>query len=914
MPVPILSTKLYVPLPRANGVLRPRLTQRLRAVLDSPGAMILLSGPAGFGKTTLASEFVKSLPGPAAWVALDEGDNDPVRFWSYFITACQSLQAHFGEAALALLQMPQPSPLDAIPAILINEFSVGSPDAQEMVIVLDDFHVIQNDSIHNGLLFLVEHCPAKLHVVVVTRIDPPWPLARFRARNQLIEVRVQDLRFTTQEAQVFLNQMMGVALSSAQVASLDERTEGWAVGLQLAALSLRGRSDISGFVKTFTGSHAYIADYLMEEVLRQQPEEMQTFLLKTSLLERLNAGLCEALTGCVDGQSILLELHQMNLFITALDDERQWFRYHPLFADLLRVRLQKKLPAEVVSSMHQRAAGWYEQAGMISEAIGHALAAMNFKQAIAMVGKAALPMIMQARVNTLETWLQAIPQALLKDDPQMNLAYAWMNLLRGRFSQAEPYLKQLTEIFSTPGADCLSPSIQGEWLALQSELMNIQGNPAQSRDLANQSLQVLPETELYVRSMVYINLATAYQQMMDYEHAAETFQKLAQDARRAGDYISEILAISGRARMVLQQGLLHQAFEIAKEGIARIEASGKYTPFSATFYGELGQIYYYWHQLPEARSYLLRAMQASGQNGYSDPEIFYHVMLSRIQQMTGDWEGATLEMETAVEIGRKTPPAMTREEMVSQQVRVYLESGRLKDAQELIRAENFILDGDPFVFPDLIPGNPVAHPTGLLYNSALRILLLQSKTANLEFGIEIANHLLAGELQGRQIPVALETLLLRAKLHAALGRSSNWLEDVEQAVEMAEKEGFISAFVEEGASVKEALLHLQKKLPADSRRAAYIRMILAAFPASQRHEQPLPGEEPELVEALTARELEVLQWIAAGSSNQMIAEKLVITVSAVKKHTGNIFGKLNVNSRTQAVACARRLQLLPPDK
>src|SRR6266508_2927102 len=349
MSVSLLSTKLNIPHTRASGVVRPRLTEKLFDGVNRPGSFVLLSGPAGFGKTTLLSEFVEQFVRRVAWVSLDEGDNDPIQFWTYLITACQSIQPKVGEAALAVLQTPQPLTDDVIPTLLINDLDRLE---SELILILDDYHIIQNPSIHSALGFLLKHIPDKLHLVLSTRVDPPWPLARFRARNQLIEIRAADLRFTSEESTVFLNQVMGLRLSAEDVAALEVRTEGWIASLQLAAISMRGRDDTAGFIKAFTGSHVYIAEYLMEEVLGHQTEDVKTFLLHTSILEGLNASLCDAVTGRSDSQAILKDLYEANLFLLPQDDEGQWFRYHHLFADLLQARLSQGLPANAIADLH----------------------------------------------------------------------------------------------------------------------------------------------------------------------------------------------------------------------------------------------------------------------------------------------------------------------------------------------------------------------------------------------------------------------------------------------------------------------------------------------------------------------------------------------------------------------------------
>jgi LuxR family maltose regulon positive regulatory protein len=939
MPVPLLSTKFYIPRARADIVTRPRLIEKLLSGVHRPGVFTLLSGPAGSGKTTLLSEFVDQLQRPVAWLSLDEGDNDPIRFWTYLITACQLVQDGVGESALALFRTPQPLPDDTIPTVLINDLARLEDG---MVLVLDDYHAIQNPAIHATISFLLDHLPDKLHLVLSTRVDPPFPLARLRARNQLVEIRAQDLRFSVEEALEFLNRTMGLNLIAEEVAALEARTEGWVAGLQLAALSMQGRSDIPAFIQAFTGSHVYIAEYLVEEIIQRQPQDVQAFLLQTSILERLNAALCETVVGRLErsnvptfqsSDDILKHLERANLFLIPLDDESRWFRYHHLFADLLQARLRQSLSTDAIAVLHQRAAAWYEQAGMTPEAIEHARAAVDYSHVVRLVEKFALPMILQAYVRTVEGWLQTIPQEYLERSPRVNMAFAWLNLLRGAFAQATPYLQRLETFFSVPGAGDEDPSLQGEWLAIQSKLLNVQGKPAESRDLANRALQILPEAEAHVRSMLLVNLATAYQQMLDYDHAVEAFQWIVRDAQATGDHVSETLALSGQAQMVLQQGKLQLAFKIASEGIKRLEASGNVNPFSATFYGELGQIYYHWHKLDQAQSFLQRSMQTSGQSGYSDPEIYYHLMCSRMYQMEGNWLASAREMQKASDLARKIPPAMIREEIISQQVRVDLALGHLAAARAALEAEGFSFEGG-FGFPDLAPGSNVTHPVGLLYNGALRVLLFQARKKrdpeNLKGGVELATRVLPGELQCRHIPIALETLLLRAQMYAEIGNEQNRLANVAKALELAQPEGFISIFVEEEPPIAEALAILLKRNLTGKVPAGYVQEILAAFPRAgpseaAHSERPAPTmrvtgetvaveESPAPVEPLTSRELEVLQFVAAGDSNRAIAEKLFITVSAVKKHTANIYGKLNVNSRTQAVARARQLGLFYADE
>lgn len=919
MSISFLSSKLYIPPVREGAVARPRLVEKMLSGFQQPGSFILLSGPAGFGKTTLLSELAAQIGERVAWLSLEESDNDPNRFWTYLIKACQFVFPEVGETALSLLRASQPLIEDSIPTLLINDLTAQD---RLLVLVLDDYHTIQNPSLHTGILFLLDHLPHHLRLVVSTRTDPPWPLSRYRARNQLIEIRAQDLRFTLAEAAAFLNHTMRLTLSHGALAALEERTEGWAAGLQLAALSMQGREDPDAFIKSFTGSHLYIAEYLVDEVLKRQPVEMQAFLLQTSILDRLNAALCEKVAGCPDGQEKLKTLQKANIFIIPLDDEGRWFRYHHLFSDLLNARILSSASKSELQRLHLNAAHWYEQNDMLAEAVEHCLIAGDYAQAAQLVETAALQMILQANVRVVERWLQAIPQAFIEKSPRINMAYAWIHLLRGMPQQALPFIDRLRGIFASPDAVMLAPSLQAEWFGIQAELLIVQNKPMESRDLAIRAQAMLPQVEPTVRSMLYITLAKAYQMTLDYDRAAEVFQMIVQDAQRSGDMTFEVLGTSGQAQMLLKQGRLRRTHEIASEGIRRLEQSGKKVPFSATLFGELGQVYFHWHQFDQSREYLRRSMEMSGKSGYSDPEIYFHLMFSKMCLMENDREGSAREMEQAAQVARVIPPAMIQANVIAQQARVHLELGQRGAAEQVLEAEGFHFD-DSFAFPTLTTGAPVTLEAGLVYNCALRILLDRAKTdlehRQLQAGIDLGRRVFEGELRCQHLPVALETLLLLSQMHALLSEDQSSLDATAQALELAEPEGFISTFIEEGKPIADLVEDLLARGLAGGPKLEFAQEILAAFrtqpgPPSETVRRPAakpPAQGVQLlVEPLTARELEVLQLIAGGDSNQAIAEKLVITVSAVKKHTGNIYGKLNVNSRTQAVSRARQLGLL----
>lgn len=915
MATPLLATKLRIPIPTTPSklIFRHRLVDQL--IEGSQRELTLIAAPAGFGKTSLLSEFVAGLSQPVAWLTLDEGDNDPIRFWTYLIEACRLVQPHIGESVFAQLQMQVPLPEETIPTLLVNDITGLE---RRLVLILDDYHAIHNPSIHRALDFLVDHMPQQIRLVISTRIDPPWPLARLRVQNRLMEIRAFDLRFNNEEAAAFLNQAMNLELSDTDISALEARTEGWIASLQLAAISMKGRSDRSAFIRAFTGSHAYVAEYLVEEVLQQQSQELRDFLLRTSILESMTASLCEAVSGQSEGAARLKEIQQANLFLVPLDDEGQWFRYHQLFADLLRARLHQSESSMMISALHQRAADWYEQAGMIPEAISHALAMPDYVRAAELIGRVALPMTMQAHVKTVEGWLRAIPVEYSARNPHIDMASAWLHLLRSSLQGAQPYLDRLEQHFSASTASA-DPLLLGEWLAIQSKVFGIQGQPAQSRHFAEGALRILPETELHIRSMAVLNLATACEQLLDFGEAARIYRSIVERAREIGDTATEILGASAEARMLLQQGRLHATVDVARKAVERLEESGHMSPFAATLYGELGQIYYYWHQLNEARQYMEKSTRTSAFSGYSDSEIYMHLTMSRMHQMDGDWHAADAEMDLANDLARRSPPAMVQEQVISQQVRVDLALGRLTAAEAVLQQVDFTFS-PRFSFAPVPEGPKMTLSLALLYNSAVRVVLAEAKgrdKADLRSTIDMTGTLLDAELQHSHLPAALETLLIRSQLRAQVGDHAGSLKEVEQAVSLAEPEGIISPFVEEGLPIAQVLNELRQ---GGGSFTAFIKRILECFPTSVLTALSSSGRlaprDPlrDLIEPLTRRELEVLQLIAAGESNQSIADRLVITLSAVKKHTGNIFRKLNVNSRTQALARAGELGLLSSSK
>ena len=903
MSVSLLSTKIHIPPLRPNSISRPRLTERLLAGPKRPGSTVLLSGPAGFGKTTLLSEFVVEYQRPVAWVSLDEADNDPIRFWTYLIAACQSIQHDIGESAWALLQTPQQLPDETIPTVLINDIHRSETD---FVLVLDDFHTIQNQSIHKALSFLLDHIPDNLHLVLSTRVDPPWPLARLRARNQLIEIRAADLRFTTEEAGLFLNQVMGLNVSTEDVAALEARTEGWIASLQLAAISMRERKDVADFIEAFTGSHVYVAEYLIEEVLGHQLEEVKTFLLQTSILERLHASLCEAVSQRPDSQTMLKNLYQANLFLLPLDEEGQWFRYHHLFADLLRARLQQTVSTEEIAVLHHRAAIWYEQHEFIAEAVHHRLAARDFNEAAHLIGQSANQMVTRGELATLMEWIKALPADVIPLHPQIIMAKVWALTLVGAVREVEPLLHLAEAQIEAGGKAPVTRELAGFAAAIRAFFAMMAGDHPRALELAERAELLLPESSVHARWLLPYTLGAAYRGQGQYEKAVEAFARQVQMGELYNNLIVWGTGITGIAIVRRLQGRLRETADTCLQGLQRLLERG------ASQFGSLAklevplvEVLCEKNNLEEARQRFTGVI--ARMQSWTMPTDWLHAFLAlmQLQHAQGDLRGAFETLHTAKDLKAKHTVIQNLARSVDlYEIRLYLETGEIAEADRLMDMLN--------------PG------TGLSVESReqerimlARLRLTQGKPDEAE---QILSPLIKDAEAGEGEYALIEMLALQVCVLNAKSDNEAAVEILLRALTLAEPEGFVRIFVDEGERMQQLLVAVLHKMETASRQASqpsktYIVNLLDAFPGTPKSQvSPHSGDKVTgLVEQLTPRELEVLQLIAAGDSNQTIANKLVITLSAVKKHTGNIFGKLNVNSRTQAIARARQLGLLSPD-
>ncbi len=933
----LLKTKLYRPALPRRRIRRPQLLQRLDEGLAAGRQIVLVSAPAGFGKTTCILEWVAALGWPCAWLSLEPADNDPGRFFTYFIAALQQVEQALGREIEGVLQAGQLPPGDSLSTALINDIlSISQP----FVLALDDLQVIQDALILQVLERLVMHLPPPLHLVLLTREDPSLPLAQLRADNQLTELRAGDLRFTPGEAEQFMNGPLGLALSPAEVAALEDKTEGWIVGLQLAGLALqspaaRPASAVGqnlpaspNLIAGLQGSQRYVLSYLTEEVLNRQPEDIQRFLLQTSILDKLCGDLCQAVTGRADATLTLERLFNANLFLVSLDEEQRWYRFHRLFADLLRNR-QSRLYQDQTAELHRRASHWYAEAGLANEAIQHALAAADYPLAVSWLEQHATEMLLQGYIKTVEGWLSAIPPELRAQSVRTNLALAWMYLMRGDMAQAAPFVERLRALPPALRPAEGDPALKAEWLALQAYVLIGQAQFAEGINLAKQALEIAPETDNYVRTVAYNALGTAYLQLDAYDEAVEVYRQAMVHSRMGTNIVAEMLCTSILAQIALQHGQLQLVLEVTTQSVERLERTPQRPPISAIVYGALGLALYYRHHLEPARGHILRALQLCSLGGFADGEIYLRAVWSRWLQLAGDLEAADQELEKAVTLTRAETSLWVREEVCYQQVRLDVARGRLARAERAFRAQCLLSLGQ-FPLPELTPDAGVNYSKGLLYVSALRLAAGRLQTdrdkEDSSSAITTATSLIQGAQQSQHLLAALEALLLRSQLQAMLGNRAESLADCAQALELAEPEEHISLFIEAGLRVAEGLAALPEQGRLSSERSDYVKRILSVSPVSSKPDDAElrgigdaaeselnDGVQPGLlVEPLSKRELEILGLICEGCSNQEIAERLVLSLHTVKKHGSNIFAKLQVSSRTQAVARARQLRLVRP--
>jgi LuxR family maltose regulon positive regulatory protein len=887
-------------------VSRPRLVERLNAGLQ--GKLTLVSAPAGFGKTTLVIEWLNSTERVFTWLSLDENDNDPARFLTYLVAALQRVDPNTGQTTQVMLQAPQPPSPETLLTNLINDVAAVSTP---FVLVLDDYQLIDTPSIHQQLDFLLEHQPRSMHLCLVTRADPPLPLSRLRARNQMVEIRTDDLRFTMDEATAFLNQVMGLGLSAEDAAILEARTEGWIVGLQMAALSLQSQEDATGFIQAFSGSHHFVLDYLVGEVLDHQPQNVRKFLLHTSVLERMTGPLCDAVYSleadvtiqdsgpiglATGGQAMLEMLHRANLFVVPLDTERRWYRYHHLFAGLLRARLRQSLP-ELVNTLNVRASRWYEEQGLAPEAVHYALTAEDFDRAASLVEQNAMPAYQRGEIATLFNWIQALPEPVARRYPGICIWHSWLLALTGQWENVESLLENVEQHVRPGDRSARTQSYRGGVALVRAITASRKGNVPAIIQQALLALEYLPQDNPFDRAhrvtAGYL-LGRGYVHRGDLAQAEQVFTDTVEQARAAKIPFSIAMNLSELAKLCTIQGRLHRAADLYRE-CQRLATSPEEAslPWIGIAKVGLGRLMYEWNALDQACQLLTESVHNSEQWRSLDLLVSGCAALASVLQAQGDANGARDALDQAARVlEEKLVDPEARRRWEAHQVRWWLSQGDIAAARRWVSTRQ------------LDPEDALSFAQELPHISLARVLITQN---NLDTALDLLARLADAAKTGGRLGRLIEISILQAVTLERQGRTAQALVVLEKSLTLAEPQAYVRSFVDEGPPMA-ALL----------RRAAgrgispnYVTKLLAAFDALSEADVSQERSGPQrLIEPLTRRELELLQLVSEGLSNREIAAELFIALGTVKSHIHNIYGKMKVQNRAQAVARAKELGLI----
>lgn len=906
---PLLATKLFIPPARARIVARQHLMQRLDTCQEC--GLILLSAPAGYGKTTLLSAWTHTAQHPIAWLSLDDADNDPVRFLRYLIAAFQQINAAVGRDAQAMLASSQPPPLAVLTNLLINDLATKT--VAHCLLVLDDYQIIEDIAVHEIVQSLVVHRPPMLQLVIATREDPPLPLAKLRARGELAEVRAHDLRFSNEEAARFLHEVIGLSLPADALLALDEQIEGWPAGLQLAALSIQKHENPVAAIAALSGSHYFILNYLTEEVLRGLPPQHQEFLLESSVLPRFTAALCDAVTGRHDSLAMIEELHAANIFVTPLDDMRTWWRYHPLFADLLCAQLQRTQPARTVE-LRSRASAWFEAQGRYQEAIDLAFAAEDFARAARLIDESARQIMMRGYLHTVETWLRRLPEAWQTTQPHATLAFAWSLILRGLLDEVEPYLLRAEAVAQRlpPGASEEAAAIQAEALSLRSVLTALRGDPLRGCALARTAVAQAPANDLYVRGAALFALGTTCNYADQGDEAIRSYREALPLCHASGNRVAAGLIVGNLTVLYLARGHLHAAARLCREVLDAAEQSGvERSPALASVIGGYSGLLYEWNDLDNATRYALRALDSARLGGHVAAIVYGSVMYVRTLLAQGRIEDAEATLVQAHEISQRGMPAWVAPHMAAQQAMLALARGEPHAAEQSLLQYGVTLS------------DPTNHNTEIAHLAWLRLLLHQASESSaprrlLESARDLATRVLNSATIAGRMGRVLEAFTLRACVFDALEDHESALADIRHALILAESEEYVRPFLDAGAAACRLIARLRNELLTQSAPAetdpslAYLSRLLRAFPSMPCTSVPPVShtESPAFVEPLTDRELEVLRLMAEGLTYQEVADRLIVSVNTVRYHVKSLYSKLGVDRRLAALDTARAAGLL----
>jgi LuxR family maltose regulon positive regulatory protein len=885
----LLATKLHRPRPTSNLVARPRLTDRLDDGLRNGHRLFLVVAPAGYGKTTLVTDWLDKTSIPSAWLSLDEADNDPLRFFTYVVAALQkTLGPELTQPLPEAFPMTPQSP-EAFVFSLINDLAAVD---RPILLVLDDYHVITGGSVQEAMVFLLRRAPPNLHLVVLTRADPPFPLPRLRVRERMTEVRDRDLRFTPEEMTAFLNSLHRLNLPAEQLAALESRTEGWAAGVQLAALSLQGCSPerATEFISAFSGSHHYIVDYLFDEVLGRQPDAVREFLLQTSILDRMCAPLCDSVViSAPDSRSMLQYLGRTNLFLIPLDDERHWYRYHHLFVDVLRGMLRSASPPDQIAGLHGRASDWYGRNGFIADAYHHALLAGHHERAAEIVEENAWSMVLHAELATLKKWIQALPADSVSARPWLRIYYAWACFF-SESEAAEAQLQAVERQLQVGGVIALAAEMQGHIAAIRAWIAHARGDPHRAAAFSRQAIELWPQVDAAIRSGLMSLWGIGCFVQNDLSGSARAYAESVDLARSSGNIMLEVLSHASLGGLNRMMGRLREAEAIFQEALQT--AIRNKSPAAGQAYACLAHLYREWNDLASARFFAEKLIESSAMWGVADALASGYLFLAAVLQAQGDTFGANQALAEMSQVMRRHPLELRSMPLLgATRARLWLAQGKLDDARRWAETRG------------LSPEGKFDVSNEIEYLSLVRILLAEGRV---DEAMRLLSRLQNPMQSAGRYGNLLEVLVLQAVALDMQADTSSALAVLEQAVSLARPEGYMRVFLDEGKPI-ETLLKIAIEQWQDHDLLAYARKLQAAFAAEGSPPAAAQAPEPAI---LSERELEVLRLMAAGCSNKEIADELVIAVGTAKRHTANIFDKLDVRNRTEAVAKARQLGLL----
>ena len=905
----VLATKLHVPRAQPGLVSRPRLADLLEGALA--GGLVLVCAPAGFGKTALLSDWARRGGRVVAWLSLDAADSDPARFWRHVAAALDRARPGIAERVAPLFGPPAPSSFDGLVAVLINELA-GYPGDDEALLVLDDYHLIGSQHVHLSLEFLLEHLPPSVQLVLATRADPPLPLARLRARGRLTELRTAELRFTADEAAALLSAVTGAGLPAGSVAALTARTEGWAAGLQLAGLSLRGQPDAAGFVAAFSGSHRYVLDYLAEEVLDGQPERVREFLLETSVLDRLSGELCDVVTGRAGSQPLLQQIEAAGLFLTPLDEVRGWWRYHHLFADLLRGRLQQEQPGKV-AALHRNAAAWCAEHGLADDAVRHALSAGDPIGSARLIEQHFDEIFLQGESATIQRWLAALPAELARSRLRLALAQAWMALVGGDLEAAGAALDAAERAFADAADEPFEPSV-GRAASLlanvpaaialgRTYLAVLYGDAEAAAASASQALAALGEGEWVLHSVSLWMLALAERLRGRLEDAERGFAASVAGWRAAGEHPLAAWACHDLGRVQRAQGRLDATLATYRQVLEIAAPPGRAAmPAAGIGYVGMAEVAYQRGDLDAAHQQVTEGIPLCRQLNWTQPLAAGLVTLAWIRQASGDPGGALEAMREAERIAPSPSVTNLLNPVPVQRARLLLAQGDFAAVARWAQDRGLRTDDEPMYHKER------EHLV------LARVLLAQDQPAEALALLDRLHE--AAAIQDRADSL-IEIGALRALALAATGQEAAALDALAGALTLACPQGYVRAFADEGppmAALLARLIAAQQDEPAAAEPLlgclARLQRAFGRKPAAPLVPRRGIATVPGLVEPLTPRELDVLRLLAAGKTNQRIARELVLTLDTVKKHVSHVLAKLGAANRTEAVSRARELDLI----